>query len=331
MSSPYLVNLSQPTGIPPAPLHLRQLETDEVSLQRAAAVVHRRTQWFATAQETGAVVLAIVGMVSAYTGKWQGPVTLSGFAWFLVSAFVLGALAKASTEEAATIQEVFDCRLFALPWNETLGSSQRVTPDRMLQLAGSLKPTSGAEQRIQEGWYDNTDRVHYPLDVFISQEQNLNWDVRLRRRFRRFLILTGLCWVSLGVLVAVLADAKVAQTLMVAFVPAAAAFDLGRERWRVQQQVMDERSRLVLLVTDVLAHAQSGAIHQAELTRLMVLARQVQDGIFRTRSQFGRVPGPVYAMFKNRDEAQMQDLAEEHRARLAAPAAPLSPTGASNP
>lgn len=331
MTSPYLVNLTQPAGIPPVPLHVRQLATDEVSLQRAAAVVHRRTQWLATAQEVGAVVFAIMGMISASTGRWQGPVTLSGFAWFLVSAFLLAHLAQSSTEEAATIQEVFDCRLFALPWNETLGSSQAVTPDRMRQLAGLLKPSLGAEQRIQAGWYDNTDGVHYPLDVFISQEQNLNWDVRLRRRFRRFLVLTALCWVALGVLVAVLADAKVAQTLTVAFVPAAAAFDLGRERWRVQQQVMAERSRLVHLATDVLVRAQCGAIERAEVTRLVTLARQVQDGIFRTRSQFGRVPGPVYALFKDRDEAQLQDLAEEHRARLAAPAAPQSSTGASSP
>jgi hypothetical protein len=311
----YLVDQTPPQGVPPVPLSKRQIQAAERELQRAAAVVHARTQRLATTQETGAVIFAVVGVISAATGYFQSSVAIAGFLWFLVSAFVIGHFARASTDEAAEIQEVLDCRLFYLDWNDTLGSADRVTHERMLRLSNKLKAGSEAESRIDNGWYDPTDGVEYPYDVLIAQEQNVCWDVRLRKRFAWALAILGTGWTVLGLVVG-LSGASVSKTLLVVFVPAAAAYDLGRERWRVQRQTSRERQRLAQIVGGVLDQAQSGPVSDQKREDLTCLARSLQDGIYRTRSEFGRVPGVLYKWFQPRDEHEFAQISENRRRKL---------------
>jgi hypothetical protein len=141
------------------------------------------------------------------------------------------------------------------------------------------------------------------------------WDLRLRTRFRHFLAFLGAAWTTVGFVVA-LSGASMAQTLLVVFVPAAAAYDLGRERWRIQGTVVAERTRLARLVEEALAVGVPGSLTPTTRADLRLLARQVQDGIFRTRSDFGRVPRLIYLLNREKDEKQIGEVAEGHRARL---------------
>lgn len=316
VTNAYLAGSSPPAGVPAVPLSDRQFHPSEVELQRASKVIHNRTQMVATAQEVGAVLLAVAGMAAAIFGIGQSQVAIGGFLWFIASSFWLGHLAQVFTMEAALIQETFDRRLFALDWNETL-SSGRVTRDRVLNLAGKMKSDSEGERDIQAGWYDPTGGLEYPYDVLVSQEQNLCWDVRLRRRFKLTLGVLGSVWTALGFVVA-LTGTSVAETLLVIFVPAAAAYELGRDRWRVQGAVATERTRCAEIVSRTLAAARPGALTSAQRHDLVQLASQVQDSIFRTRAEFGRVPAVLYGRRKDQDEIEFATIAEEHRTRLTA-------------
>lgn len=315
VTNPYLARNPSPTGVPSVPLSDRQLDHMEVELQRASKVLHNRTQLVAGGQEVGAVLLAAAGMASAILDVGQSQVAIAGFIWFITSSFVLGHVAKGFTEGAALIQEAFDRRLFTLDWNETLHSSDPVNQPRVLNLAGKLRPDSSAEREIQAGWYDPTDGLEYPYDVLVSQEQNLCWDVRLRRRFKLTLGVLGSVWTLLGFGIA-LSGTSVAETLLVIFVPAAAAYDLGRDRWRVQHAVATERGRCAALVSAALAAAEPGALTSDQREDLVLLASQVQDVIFRTRAEFGRVPAILYSRRKDKDESEFATIAEGHRTRL---------------
>lgn len=315
MTNAYLVHNSPPAAVPPVPLHQRQLMPTEIQLQRAAAAVHRRTSAVATAQEVGAAFVALAGLLAAVYEKWQNQVAIGGFIWFVISAWVLGHFAQFFTERAAVIQETFDCRLFYLEWNETLAPADSVTHADVVELAAKVKAGSKADQYITNGWYDPTEGLEYPYDVLCTQEQNLVWDLRLRARFRRVLAVLGAIWTSIGFLVA-LTGTSMAQTLLVVFVPAAAAYDLGRERWRAQGEVIAERTRLARLVEGALSAGVPGPLTEPKRAELRLLARQVQDGIFRTRSEFGRVPGLVYRLNRDKDEEQLAQVAEARRARL---------------
>lgn len=316
MTNPFLTHNPTPTGIPATPLHERQLGSTEVELQRAATTTHGYTSAFATIQEGGAAGVAAIGLTAAVLDKAQNQVAIGGFLWFLFSALVLGHFAQKFTEQAARFQETFDCRIFYLPWNETLAPSSCVAHAQVIELAKKVEVGSDADKRITDGWYDPTDRLHYPYDVLITQEQNLAWDLRLRKRFRYILASIAIFWTTIGFIVT-LCGTSMAETLLVVFVPAAAAYDLGRERWRTQRHVEIERTRLAELVAAALAEAQPGPISVRKRNELQTLARQVQDGIYRTRADFGRVPGILYRFYRASDEDQLAQVAEAHRARLA--------------
>ena len=49
---------------------------------------------------------------------------------------------------------------------------------------------------------------------------------------------------------------------------------------------------------------------------LQLIARQVQDGIFRTRAMFGRVPNFLYTRLQEQDETDFANIAEDRRTRL---------------
>ncbi|MFC7501079.1 S-4TM family putative pore-forming effector [Nocardioides sp. GCM10030258] len=316
MTNPFLAHNHPPAGIPAVPLHERQLKKTEVDLQRAATTTHRYTNIVASIQEVGAGGVAAIGLTFAILDKAQNQVAIGGFLWFLFSALVLGHFAQKFAEQAARIQETFDCRLFYLPWNETLAPSACVSHPQVVELAKKVKVGSPADKRITDGWYDPTDGLEYPYDVLITQEQNLAWDLRLRKRFRYILATIAVAWTTTGFIVT-LAGTSMAETLLVVFVPAAAAYDLGRERWRAQRHVESERTRLAELVADALAEAQPGPITPRKRSELQTLARQVQDGTYRTRAEYGRVPGILYRHYRTSDEDQLAQVAEVQRSRLA--------------
>lgn len=63
-----------------------------------------------------------------------------------------------------------------------------------------------------------------------------------------------------------------------------------------------------------------GPIGNAGWRRLRGVARDVQDGILRTRLDVSRVPEWFYRRYRNRDELDFADTAEGHRRRLSFPA-----------
>ena len=116
-----------------------------------------------------------------------------------------------------------------------------------------------------------------------------------------------------------IANVTVTSTLLSFFVPSLAIYQIALEIWLGQKRVSAERQRLTQEVTAELRKAQSGAIPDTEWHRLRDAARNIQDGILRTRLDVARVPEWFYRRYRNRDELDFADTAEAHQRRLAPP------------
>jgi len=312
------VTITAPRGIPNRPIHERQLDQAMVRLQRAAAASHQRGQLIEAIRVNAAVALAAVGIIVTLVGHGRTAVSIVGAAWFVVSAFFLRRLAAATTRQGALLQEMFDTELFYLPWRSTVAGEQVPEPD-VAQLARRLRSDCKKDQRILVGWYDPTDGVHHPYDVFIAQEQNLGWDARLRHRYAALVLTVAVIWSGLGLIAGMLiADATIVNTLLSFFIPSLAIYQIALEIWTGQQRVAAERQRLNHAVTTELRNARPGAISSSDSRRLRGVARDIQDGILRTRLDVSRVPEWFYRRYRNRDELDFADTAEGHRRRLSA-------------
>ncbi|WP_410557424.1 S-4TM family putative pore-forming effector [Actinomadura fulvescens] len=105
-------------------------------------------------------------------GHGRTVVSIVGFFWFVVSAFLLKSLAGNTARQGALLQEMFDTALFHMPWRATVAGDPIPDPD-VRRLARQLPRGGKKDKRITDGWYDPTHDVHHPYDVFIAQEQNL--------------------------------------------------------------------------------------------------------------------------------------------------------------
>jgi hypothetical protein len=287
-----------------------------VRLQRAAAASHQRGQLIEAIRVNAAVALAIAGIVVTLIGHGRPAVSIIGAAWFVVSAFFLRRAAASATRQGALLQEMFDTDLFYLPWRSTVAGDQVPEPD-VAHLARRLRLGCKKDQRILAGWYDPTDGVDHPYDVLIAQEQNLGWDTRLRRRYAALVLAAAVIWSGLGLIAGMLiAGATIVNTLLSFFIPSLAIYQIALEIWTGQQRVATERHRLNHTVTTELRNARPGVISNPDWRRLRELARDVQDGILRTRLDVSRVPEWFYRRYRIRDELDFADTAEGHRRRL---------------
>ncbi len=318
MSSP-AADRSAPLGVPSRAIHERQLDDDMLRLQRAATVSYQRGQRVEALRITVAVVIAVAGVLATLTGYGRTPLAITGFLWFLVSVIPLRALAASLTRQGALLQEMFDTTLFHLPWRGTVAGDPVADPD-VSHLARSLKPDSGRDRRITGGWYDPTHGVHHPYDVLIAQEQNLAWDVRLRRRYSYLMLAVAVLWSVIGVLAGVITGSTVTDALLSYFVPSLSAYELTLGTAYSQRRQAAERQRLGQIVTDELRAARPGPIDQAEWLRLREVARDVQDGVLRTRLDVSQVPDWFYKRYRDGDDRDFAETAEGHRRRLAGPA-----------
>jgi hypothetical protein len=305
-----------PRGIPARPIHERQLEPDMVRLQRAAAASHQRGQLIDAIRVTAAIILAAAGIIVTLAGHGRTAVSITGAAWFVVSAFFLRRAAASTARQGALLQEMFDTRLFYLPWRSTVAGEQISEPD-IAQLARRLQVGGRKDQRILVGWYDPTGGVHHPYDVLIAQEQNLGWDARLRRRYATLVLAVAVTWSGLGLIAGMLiAGATIVSILLSFFIPSLAIYQIALEIWTGQQRVATERQRLSQAVTTELRNGRPGNISNTEWRRLREATRDIQDGILRTRLDVSRVPEWFYRRYRNRDELDFADTAEGHRSRL---------------
>lgn len=309
-------------GIPPRAVHERQLDDDMLLLQRAASASHERGQLLEAGRVTAALALAASGVLFTLIGDGRTVVLIVGFFWFVVSAFLLKGYAGNTARQGALLQEMFDTALFYLPWRATVAGDPIPEPD-VRRLARKLPRDGAKDKYIIEGWYDPTNDVHHPYDVFIAQEQNLAWDARLRRRYSHFIATVAILWTTIGLVVGlVIADATLLDTLLSFFVPSLAAYQIAYEIWSGQRRVADERDRLAKVVNNELHNGRPGPITDDEWHRLRNVARNVQDGVLRTRLDPTRVPNWFYQRFRDDDEHDFGDTAEGHRVRLAQDTSP---------
>jgi hypothetical protein len=261
-----------------------QNRPEMMALLRAMSVCHRRAQRMDNLRMALSVAIGAAGAVVAFTGLPPAPLTAVGACWAVANAVGLGSWSRGQLRRAATLQEMFDVRLFGLPWNP-VAAGQQVGADEVSRLDRRFR---GGEQYLRD--YYEIPPLPRPYDVLGCQQQNLGWGARLRRRYA-YAVLGGLAlWSVLGVVVGVTAGLTVAQLLVQWFVPSLGALLFGLEIYRGQRDVATERGRaLGILQADIAQHVERGGGAAGEQA-LLLRARQVQDLILRTRQQQTRVP-----------------------------------------
>ncbi|GIJ33238.1 S-4TM family putative pore-forming effector [Micromonospora sediminimaris] len=295
----------------------RQTEPEMMALLRAMSGCHARAQRLDNLRMIFSILLGVAGAVVALTGVSSTVVTAVGALWALANAVGLGTWSRGQLGRAAVLQEMFDVRLFGLPWN-TVAAGGEVSAAEVSRLHRAYR---GDERYLRD--YYEVPALPTPYDVLACQQQNLGWGARVRRRYAHVVLGGTAVWAVLGVVFGVTAGLTVSQLLLQWYVPSLGALLLGLEIYRSQRDVAAEREQALAVMQERIAAtvARHGAHGSAEL---FTLARQIQDLIFRSRQRQTRVPDWFFRRFHAADrhdfQAAMTTLTRLlHDARLLTP------------
>ncbi|MFD8044832.1 S-4TM family putative pore-forming effector [Streptomyces chartreusis] len=163
-------------------------------------------------------------------------------AWLVLGRTVLSSLEQSYSLQGANVQELYDTKLFHLPWNQALVGREPVPDD-----------VSAAARRIRDhgpylDWYSiDLGDTPWPGDVLLCQRQSAVWSRRDHRAYGTFLAISGGTWTLTIIVFALARDMTLLTFLVALFLPSAAALldtiELAREHWQQsvkRRQVEDD-------------------------------------------------------------------------------------------
>ena len=235
--------------------------------------------------------LLLWGLVAEGGALIQVATTLVVFLWFL-DQVVLVRCAGRMKEEAAAIQEDFDCFVLDMPWPEHRGV-ERPTDDRVRELARKGRNSATVGDHLAD-WYGGDD---IPADASAArlhcQRANCRWDGRLRGEWMCLMGLATLLWGGVSLAMAALFGISVLQVVL------AVAAGLRLVAWlfieyRDQEVAKKRMERLHGYLSRADPHA--GAMTLCDV-------RLVQATIFEHRRTCPTVPDWFYRFRRDTHEA----------------------------
>jgi hypothetical protein len=291
----------------------RQNEPALLALLRAMSVSHRRAQRLDLLRTAAAVGLAGAGLVAVFQSSIATPVTVLGAAWAVLYSLGLASWNHQELRRAATLQEMFDVRLFGMPWNAVTAGE----PLAAQEVSNLERRYRGREDLVRD-YYEIPD-LPAPYDVLACQQQNLGWGARVRRRYAR-VVLAAICgWSATGLVLGAVARLDITQLLLRWYIPSLAILLVGLEVYRGQREVAEERERALAALRSRVTRSLTGSPAQAADAALLPVARQLQDLIFQGRRRHSRVPDWFFLRYRESDRTDFRAAMVELQNLVTAP------------
>lgn len=276
--------------------HITERQDDREHLERLLAysryyqVAHR----WRRARTLGTFVLALAGPILAFfVPATSDLVAAIGAGWLVLGRTLLSWLEQRTNLEAVRVQELYDTKLFYLPWNAALVGRPPV-PDDIATAARHI-----TKDNPYRGWYSiDLGDTPWPADALLCQRQSAIWSRRDHRAYGTTVLIAGIAWFAVGLSVALASDLSLADYLIKIFLPSAPAFldsfELARQHWHHAAA----RTHVEDKIHDLW---QSYVAKPAGL--MMADCREVQDSVYLLRRDGPRVPSLFYKIRKAGSEA----------------------------
>ena len=278
-------------------------QNSERQLQRLAAQRHlyarakRILGWQVVISGPLAVGIALLVLAApalkSYAALWGLMVVVSDIAW-------LTPLQKRLRESAARIQELFDCDVLRLPWDE-LKAGRRPDPE-VVKEHSSKYETWAKRMPPLVNWYPReVGSLPLHLARVACQRSNCWWDAKQRRRYASVVLFAALGTFLVLLLLAMVGGLTIQDFILKVMAPAAPALLLGFRQFSEQTEVANRLDRLKEHSENLWAEAITGAKEADVATK----ARRLQDELLETRMRSPPVFDAVFKRLRREYEAQM--------------------------
>ncbi|PKD39514.1 hypothetical protein CWO84_15020 [Methylomonas sp. Kb3] len=226
--------------------------------------------------------------LKTYAVSWGILITLMDIFWFTPWQGRL-------KDSAAKIQEMFDCDVLELPWND-LKAGKRPDPELIKEQAKKYakKPLKNAPL---EDWYDHPDLDSLPIHVgrIACQRTNIWWDAKQRRNYANsiILIVTLIFIVVFGL--SLNGGFNMEDFILKVLAPLSPLFLLGIRQYREQ---IDSANRLDKL-NDYIKSLWRDALLKKSKSELTTKSRNLQDELFEHRRKTPPIFDFIFEKLRN--------------------------------
>lgn len=279
-------------------------------LQRLAA----QRQLYATAKKVLGFHVFLSGPLAATTAFLallcpfaKGYVALWGVVVVLCDVFWLSPWQKRLRSSAAGVQELFDCDVLSLPWND-LKAGKRPDPELVKEQSEKYSTWANKMPPLNDWYPPEAGKLPLHIGRIVCQRANCWWDSKQRRRYATSII-TVVSAVFVVVLILALGDGFMVEDLVLkALVPLAPALLLGIRQYSEHIEAAARLDKLKDHAEKLWNEALSG---KKSPTYLTTAARGLQDEILEGRRRSPLVFDVIFKRLRRDYEIQMNHGATE--------------------
>ena len=200
-------------------MSVRERQIEQWSLDRLVAqrLLYRQVKTVENWRLLSMVVVAglLLWGLAARGGPFSQAATIIVVSLWFVDQVVWVRFASRTKQEAATIQEDFDCFVLSIPWPEH-GGVEQPTQDRVNELARRGSKRAAVREGLED-WYGGDDIPADPLAARLHcQRANCRWDGRLRKEWIGFISFVVAVLGVLGFVVAALVGVSLLEVVLAA-------------------------------------------------------------------------------------------------------------------
>lgn len=288
----------------PMSIFERQNEPEALGLARAFRrryAVARR--WRLLRVGIGLLIGTVGVLLALLVPSTEEYVSAIAAAWLVFGRAVLGGYEERERRCGALAQELFDTRVFELPWNASAVGA-RPAPEDVRNWG------RGRDDEGLRDWYPDARPARHPLDVLLCQRSIITWARQDHATYADLLRwAAGIAFVATIVLGVVL-GLSLGEYLLRLGVPVLPAgldvLDIAKANAQVARSKRRLEQRADLLLDGARTSGTAPTIAEC---------RELQDGIYATRLLPG-VPSWMYAVTRGERQQNMEDVVRSQVATL---------------
>lgn len=225
----------------------------------------------------------------------------------LVSDFYLESLQSAKKEDAAAVQELFDCEVLSLECHELIA---REIPDtiEIMEAAEKYKRADPTYKELKNWYPVEVDTLPPYLARLVCQRINCLWDVQLRRKYLQVVGMIFFLLCAVVVMISLLKGLTFGNFLLIVVFPLLPAMGWIIRELRGQNEAIQRKDGLKRYTEEVWSAAIRKRASVEEIERN---SRKLQDKIYDNRCHNPLILDAFYRHLRPRNEVQMTRSAEE--------------------
>jgi hypothetical protein len=286
----------------------RQNSEQLINLLASASRIYGRAKALMAIQFVLTVPAALASsLIMALQPKTNLWLTFFSITVALTDVLFLATIQSRLRKRGATIQQMFDCALYGLPWRQLRCGPQVDSEDIITEAKACLRHPKVRPHLVD--WYPTAVKA-LPLHLarLVCQRASLRWDLRQRDRVRGALtLLLSLLAVAI-LLIALLRGNTVEQMILTVYVPLAPAVLWIIREILAQRESVQACEKGLTHVEGLWNQALSKKLTEEELLQESIL---VQDALFDARSGSPMIFNWVYRLLRSGQQEQMEHKAAE--------------------